>query len=174
MEIIQTGRNGKNGKNGRNGRDGLPGPRGLTGDKGDRGLKGDKGDKGDPGSPAPLRSDLSPFNSTSYSFNGAKFTNNSEILNIVDRKELTISYISLIWSMDDTNTQCILNVQDVANVIIASLPIGPSPQANSKNVFEIYLKPAISTTFTRLLRFILTLKPANSKITLYALMVGYN
>ena len=120
------------------------------------------------------------FNTTTYSFitdtgiAGIRYNDGSEILNIINRKLLPITYICIVWSTVDTTTDLVINITDVTNKIVWPLIIGPSKVNNVKNIYEIYPSPSITTQFTRLLKFCLNVTPKNSSVSLFSIMVGFN
>jgi hypothetical protein len=97
---------------------------------------------------------------------------NDEVVNIINRANLPITYISLIWSTKDTTTTFIIDIKDHTNTSLQILSIGPSPFPNSKNVYEIFLSPYIQSPSTRLLRFILTIDPPSKYLQIYSIMVS--
>ena len=157
--------NGRHGRDGTNGKDGLMGPRGL---------------QGPPGDSFPLQQGIGLFNTTTYSFitetgiAGIRYNDNSEILNIINRKLLPITYIGIVWSTIDTSTEVVINLTDVSNKIVWPLIIGPSKLNSVKNIYEIFPSPSITTQFTRLLKFCLTVTPKESSVSFFSIMVGFN
>ena len=172
-------KNGKHGRDGRDGKDGKDGARGQEGPQGPQGPIGEKGPIGPPGPQGILGQGLNNITTFSFVNNngiaGIGYKDSMEILNIIDRAKLPITYIGIIWSINDVTTQFTLNIIDVSNRIILPLAIGPTTVANGKNVYEIYPNRAITeTTFTRLLRFYLTTSVKTTSITFYSINIGFN
>ena len=175
---IKHDKHGRDGKDGKDGRDGKEGPRGPRGSQGPQGEQGPQGQQGDIGISIPQGVGL--FNTSTYSFvsntgiAGITYNDSMEILNIMNRKYLPITYIGIIWSTSDTSSQFTINLTDVSNKIILPLSIGPSKINNVKNVYEIFPSPSISTSFTRLIKFCLFMNPTTASVTFYSIMVGCN
>ena len=148
--------NVKNGRHGRDGRDGRDGKDGKC-----------KCDS------FPLQQGIGLYNTTTYSL-GKKYYNSDEILYIINRKLLPITYIGIIWSSSDTSSKFTINLSDILNKLILTLDIGPSKVSNTTNVYEIYPSPSITTNFTRLIKFALSIEPADSSFFIYSIMIGFN
>lgn len=177
----QHGRDGKNGKDGRPGRDGRDGIDGQRGPQGPQGLEGPQGPQGPQGGPAsysPVTSGMGLFDTSTYSFvnsegvSGMTYSGSTEFLNIINRKYLPLTYIGIIWSAGDTVTKCTINLKDVTNKVLLSFVVGPSQVANTKNVYEIYPNPPLTTLFTRLIKFTIQVEPIN--LIVYSIMIGFN
>lgn len=185
------GRDGKNGKHGRDGRDGRDGdkgpsgPEGPPGPLGPQGPPGPVGPQGPPGPPglsgpkgpsgySPVSQGNGLLDTTSYSFlspegTGTTFVGEKDILYLLNRKNLPITYIGLIWSSPTTTSPFTITLKDVSNKILLSFVVDPSQVANTKNVYEIFPNPALTTLFTRLIKFILI---SENPVVLYSMMTG--
>jgi hypothetical protein len=183
----RDGRDGLNGRDGCHGHDGINGLNGLDGKKGDTGLRGRDGRDGrdgingidgDEGATGPQGPQGPPcssrhFNTNTFSFIGTNgipgilYKPASEVLNILNRANMPITYIGIVWSSSGANISFFIDVKDHNNTIITKLTIGPSTNPISKNVYEIHLNPPINTPFTRLLRFIVS-----KDVSLYSVMIG--
>ena len=161
----RDGRDGKDGINGRHGRDGKRGPAGPVGPTGPSGSLPDGFGLQDTSTHSYI---------DTYGAPGIPYRDGVDILNIINRAQLPITYIGIIWSTVDTSIRFNINIKDVANTTVQTLSLGPSPAANSKNVYEIYLKPPILTSFTRLLKFMISISPPTQTATIYSIMVGSN
>jgi len=162
----RDGKNGRDGKDGRNGRDGRDmGEKGEQGEQGEQGEKGEQGPQGLQGKQGEKGLSYLPQghglnNITMFSFTNK--TNNNELLNIIHRKYLPITYIGIIYASD---TNCVIDIVDNSNTIL-SLKL----KASTKTIYEIY--PNISTQATRLLQFIINSDRSN--IRFYSIMVGFS
>jgi len=177
--------NGRDGRDGRDGHDGKDGIRGAPGSQGRRGYDGPIGPKGCDGNDGQIgptgKNGLqgeSGLNTSTFSFvnpsgvSGTSYTDGMDILYIVNRVRIPITYFCIIWSITDTTTLFAINIKDVSNKVIQSLTIGPSPVPNGKNVYEIFFSPFVTTTHTRLLKFSITVAPTSQQVTIYSIMVG--
>ena len=156
-----TGVCGHNGRNGRDGRDGLDGINGIDGDIGAQGAQGAQGICNC------KHPNTSTFSFTTNGIPGFLYKPGSEILNILNKANMPITYIGIIWSSSGENISFFIDIKDHLNRLITKLTIGPSTNPTSKNVYEIHLNPPINSSFTRLLRFIVS-----KDVTLYSIMVG--
>jgi len=176
MNRDYNGRDGRDGRDGHDGKDGMRGAPGLPGKRGDDGLIGPIGPIGPIGENGPQGE--SSLNTSTFSFvnpsgvSGTSYTDGMDILYIVNRIRIPITYFCIIWSITDTTTLFAINIKDVSNKVIQSLTIGPSPVPNGKNVYEIFFSPFITTTHTRLLKFSIAVAPASQQETIYSIMVG--
>lgn len=130
--------------------------------------KGDTGPQGPPGVPGTKAFMQNTFSYTSSNgIGGISYISGSEILNIINKKNLPITYICIVWS-SSLLVPVQIQIKDFTNVPVQTLIMNPSPVLNSKNVYEINLNPPIHTNFTRLLRFIIA-----QNVTIYSIMIGY-
>ena len=179
----RDGLNGLNGRDGRDGRDGIngcDGPRGDTGSRGRDGrdgrdgINGIDGDEGPPGAQGhqgpPCQS--KHLNTSTFSFTGSNgvpgilYKPGSEVLNILNRANMPITYIGIIWS-SVANTSFFIDVKDHNNTLVTRLTIGPLTNPTNKNVYEIHLNPPVNSPFTRLLRVLVS-----KDVSLYSIMIG--
>ena len=152
MSEYLRGRDGKDGKNGRDGKPGgEKGEKGEKGEQGPQGLQGKQGEKGQ--SYLPHGHGLN--NITTFSFT----KNKDEILNIIHRKYLPITYIGIIYASD---SNFVINIVDDSNIIYVL-----KLKASNKTIYEVY--PNISTQVTRLLTFV-----SKSEAEIYSIMVGFS
>jgi hypothetical protein len=183
MSLLIHPIDGKGGRDGRDGRDGkccvchniityINEEKTMIYQTG-KGLSGEKGEPGQRGEPGPS------FYTNTHSFVGENgiagitYNNGSDILSIIHRDKSVISYIGVIWSMPDEATTFNIEIKDLTNNI-QTLVLGPSPKANSKNVYEISLSPHITTPFTRLLKMSISCNHIVYKPTIYSIIIGYN
>jgi hypothetical protein len=169
----EKGDTGPRGSNGRDGRDGLDGINGIDGDDGICGEKGQQGAQGPQGPQGPV-CQSKHLNTSTFSFTGMNgdpgilYKPGSEVLNILNRANMPITYIGIIWSSNGANLSFFIDIKDHNNTLITRLAIGPSTNPINKNVYEIHLNPPINTPITRLLRFIVS-----KDISLYSIMIGH-
>jgi len=163
MSDFLRGRDGKDGRNGKDGRDGRDGKNGgEKGEKGEQGPQGPQGPQGLQGKQGEKGLSYLPHghglnNITMFSFTNK--TNNNELLNIIHRKYLPITYIGIIYASD---TNCVIDILDDSNIIL-SLKL----KSSKKTLYEIY--PNISTSSTRLLTFV-----SRTEAIFYSIMVGFS
>ena len=158
-----TSRSSTSNRDGRDGRDGRNGKNGRNGSTGAQGAQGAQGAEGPSGPSASLFS----FVQTS-GIGGIYFPPNSDILNIIHKNSLPISYIGIVWSCNQADRIISIDIKDLMNTSYLSLTIGPSSAAFSKHVYEIVPVPPIMTPITHLLRFI-----AIHDVTIYSIMLEY-
>ena len=165
-----TGARGHHGRDGRDGRDGIDGINGIDGDEGPRGAQGARGAQGPQGQPCQSKH----LNTSTFSFTGTNgipgilYKPGSEILNILNRANMPITYIGIIWSSSGANLSFFIDVKDHNSTVITKLTIGPSTNPTNKNVYEIHLNPPVNSSFTRLLRFIVS-----KDVSVYSIMIGH-
>jgi hypothetical protein len=166
----KKGDTGSRGRDGRDGRDGIDGINGIDGDNGEIGAQGCQGARGAQGQSCQSRH----FNTSVFSFTGTNgipgisYKSGAEILNILNRANMPITYIGIIWSSSESIASFQIDIRDVSNITIQRLIVGPSAIANSKNVYEIHLNPLINSSFTRLLRFIIL-----KNISIFSIMIAH-
>ncbi len=176
-----TGLQGATGVTGPTGRTGATGPTGLQGFTGPTGVTGFTGFTGTTGPTGPASvtpgqglQDTSTFSFVSNSgVAGTAFGNGNDVINLINRPNLPITYFGIVYAGDNSTTYTI-TLQDSANTVVQTFSIGTPALSNTKYLYELVLGTPITTVSSRLLRVVLGTNPTNKTMTVYTIMLGCN
>ncbi len=176
-----VGSTGVTGPTGRTGPTGFTGPTGLQGSTGPTGAGGATGSTGITGPTGPQAvtpgqglQDTSTFSFVSNSgVAGTSFGNGNDVINLINRPNLPITYFGIVYAGDSSTTYTI-TLQDSANTVVHTFSIGTPAVSNTKYLYESVLGTPISTGSSRLLRVVLGTNPTNKTMTVYTIMLGCN
>ena len=178
-----TGATGPTGAVGSTGPTGLgaTGPTGITGPTGSTGPTGFTGPTGSTGATGPASvtpgqglQDTATFSFVSNSgVAGTSFGNTNEVINIINRNNLPITYFGIVYA-GDTATTYTFSLLDSAGTNVQSFGVTTPAALNTKYLYESTLGTSISTGSSRLLRGVLTTNPSNKTLTVYSIMIGCN
>ena len=167
--------------NGATGATGSTGPTGATGATGATGPTGPTGRTGSTGPTGPFSvtpgqglQDTTTFSFVSNSgVAGTSFGNTNEVVNLINRPNLPISYFGIVYA-GDTATTYTMSLQDAAGTTVQSFGITTPVATNTKYLYESTLGTFVSTSNARLLRAVLSTNPTNKTLTVYTIMMGCN
>ncbi len=176
-----TGATGTMGATGVTGSVGSTGPTGVTGSTGSTGATGPTGRTGPTGPTGPTAvtpgqglQDTSTFSFVSNSgVAGASFGNGNDIINLINRPNLPITYFGIVYA-GDSSTAYTITLQDSANTVVQTFSLGTPAVSNTKYLYENVLTSPITTASSRLLRVVLGTNPTNKTLTFYTIMLGCN